>query len=63
MDLVIPRQPKVRLEEPVLKFYEEGDWLRIEAQGVPTRYMRKELAKNMLAQIGRHSVSEKSDLL
>jgi hypothetical protein len=59
MDLLIPK--KVNVQIPVLEFFEDGDWLRIEAQGRPTRYMRKELAKNMLAQIGRNSVSEKSD--
>lgn len=50
-------------EEPAFLFYEEGDWLRIEAQGQPTRYLKKDLAIRAFTWIGKHSVKEKNDLI
>ena len=58
------RAPKrIDVSKPVMQFFEDGDWLRIEAQGKETRYLKKTLAKMMLVQIGQHSVAEKSDLI
>lgn len=53
----------IKKEEPAFVFYEEGDWLRIEAQGQPTRYLKKELAMQAFIWIGKNSVREKNDFL
>jgi hypothetical protein len=47
----------------VCQFFEDGDWLRIESPYKETRYLRKELAQRMLAQLDLYSVPEKSDIV
>jgi hypothetical protein len=59
--ILIPN--RIQLSKPVMEFYEDGDWLRIETQGKPDRYIRKESARKLLALFGSKSVKEKSDLL
>jgi hypothetical protein len=54
---------KLDLSEPVIAFFEEGDWLRIVCQDQPDRFMRKKVAQVMLKQIAAHSSLEKSDLI
>lgn len=49
--------------EPVMEFFEEGDWLRIEVPGKRTRYIEKEIAKNLLFHFGKNAVSEKSKII
>lgn len=48
---------------PVMKFYEDGDWLRIVVPGRPDRFLSKKLATDMMRQIGVHSLAEKPDLI
>lgn len=50
-------------EKPVLKFFEDGEWLKIEAQGQPIRYIKKKMAVQILAAFRNHSFEEKSDLI
>lgn len=47
---------------PVMTFYEEGDWLRIEVPGRPTRLIEKRIAVQILRDFGTQSVSEKSEI-
>jgi hypothetical protein len=48
---------------PMMKFFEDGEWLRVEAQDGNTRYMKKSDAQTLLYWIGQHSQTEKSDLI
>ena len=48
--------------EPVMTFYEEGDWLRIESL-IGSRYLPKAAARKILREIGKRSVKEKSELI
>jgi hypothetical protein len=50
-------------EKPVMEFYEDGEWLRIEVPGYKTRYLKKTIAAKLLAAIGAHAVSSKSDFI
>jgi hypothetical protein len=48
--------------DPVMTFFEEGDWLRIESS-IGDRYLPKAIARKILREIGKHSVKEKSELI
>jgi len=50
-------------DKPVISFYEDGDWLRIETVGRKPRYLRKQIAVRLLQKIGQLSEAEKNDLL
>jgi len=54
---------RINLDKPVMEFYEDGDWLRIEVPGFKTRYLKKNIAAKLLAAIGAHAVSSKSDFI
>jgi hypothetical protein len=49
------------IERPVLEFYEDGDWLRIESPGKKTRYIQKNIAIKLLTAFGEHSFVEKPE--
>lgn len=63
MNLILPQKQSIDVASPVIEFYEEGDWLRVEAQGKPTRYLPRKEAIEMIRYIGANTVSEKSDLI
>jgi len=54
---------RINLEKPVMEFFEDGDWLRIEVPNFKTRYLKKSVAAKLLAAIGAHAVSSKSDFI
>ena len=49
--------------KPVLTFYEDGAWLRIECKDMEDRYLPWRSGKELLKWIGENSVSQKSDLI
>jgi hypothetical protein len=51
------------IKGPVLEFFEDGEWLRIECPGHKTRYLNKKYACELLRQIGLHAVTLKSDIV
>jgi hypothetical protein len=54
-----PFQPS----KPVLTFYEDGQWIRIECDSVEDRYLPWKTGKALLEWIGQNSVSQKSDII
>lgn len=60
-NFLAPSASLLRPVKPVIQFYEEGDWLRIEAVGKKTRYMRKETAIQFLSLIGSLSQEAKDE--
>lgn len=54
---------RINLQKPVMEFYEEGDWLRIEVPGKPTRYLPKLIAMKLLFKIGQHAVTQRSNII
>jgi len=54
---------RINLEKPVMQFFEDGDWLRIEVPNYKTRYLKKTIASKLLVAIGKYAVSSKSDFI
>jgi hypothetical protein len=49
--------------QPVMTFWEDGDWLRIQSQDGSVRYLHKHPASDLLRWIGFESQKEKSELV
>jgi hypothetical protein len=62
MDIRIPAKLIYPLK-PVMTFYEDGDWLRIESQDGSVRYLHKQPAEDLLRWMGMQSQKEKSELV
>jgi hypothetical protein len=46
---------------PLMKFFEDGEWLRVEEQTRGTRYIKKSDAQALLIWIGQNSQKEKTE--
>ena len=57
-------KPQFDALSPMVEFFEDGpDWLRVEAQNQPTRYLRRSQAEKIMRAIGLMSVKLKSDCI
>jgi hypothetical protein len=51
--LLVPT--RVDVSKPVMQFFEDGPWLRIESPGQPTRYLGQKEATELLIWLGQNS--------